>query len=348
MGDGEARVGVLLMNLGTPDSPRTSDVRRYLREFLSDPRVLDLNPVARALLLYGVILPFRPRRSAAAYRQIWSEQGSPLRVHGQALAEGVAKDLGDRFRVELAMRYRQPSIEQAIERLTASIVERIVVMPLFPHYAGASTGSALERVYRTAGSHWNVEALGVVAPFYQRPEFIAALATVARPTLEELGPDYVLMSYHGLPKRQVRRSDPGGRHCFASETCCDAIGAANRSCYRAQCSATSRALAASLDLPEGSWSMAFQSRLPDSPWIEPHTDRVLPALAQRGVRRLAVICPSFAADCLETLEEIGIRAQRQWAELGGEAFRLVPCLNAHPAWVSTVSGWVRDCAGVDR
>jgi len=345
MASGEARVGVLLVNLGTPDSPRTGDVRRYLREFLSDPRVLDTHRLLRGAILHGAILPFRPRRSAAAYAQIWTEQGSPLLVQSRALVEGLQKALGDRFRVELGMRYGAPSLGAALERLVGTGVERSVVVPLYPQYAGSSTGSSLERIYVLAGRHWNVPAISVVPPFYDEPAFIAALATVARPVLDGFRPDHVLFSYHGLPERQVQRSDPTGRHCLATEECCAAIVAANRSCYRAQCFATTRALSAVLELPAESYGNAFQSRLVGTPWIRPFTDRVLPELAGRGVRRLAVLCPSFVADCLETLEEIGIRARAQWAGLGGEALELVPCLNAHPAWLAALTGLVRAAAG---
>ncbi len=345
MADGEARVGVLLVNLGTPDSPRTGDVRRYLREFLSDPRVLDTHRLLRGALLYGTILPFRPRRAAAAYAQIWTEQGSPLLVHSRALAEGLQKTLGDGFRVELGMRYGAPSLDGALQRLAASGVERSVVVPLYPQYAGSSTGSSLERIYALAGRHWNVPALAVVPPFYDQRAFIAALAAVTRPALERFRPDHVLFSYHGLPERQVRRSDPSGRHCLATDECCAAIATANQSCYRAQCFATTRALAASLELPAARYGSAFQSRLAGTPWIRPFTDQLLPELAGRGVRRLAVLCPSFVADCLETLEEIGIRARAQWAELGGEALELVPCLNAHSAWLAALAGLVRARAG---
>ena len=337
----ETRTGVLLVNLGTPSTPSIGDVRRYLHEFLSDPRVIDANPLARALLLYGVVLPFRPRRSAAAYAKIWTAQGSPLRVHGRALAEAVQKELGDEFGVGLAMRYGEPSIASALEGLARSGAERLVVLPLFPQYASSSTGSALQRVYEQAGRHWSVAALRVIEPFYDEPGFVAALRERTQPELDAFAPDHVLMSYHGLPERQIRKSDSVGTHCLRGESCCDAIGLANRNCYRAQCFATSRALAGALKLDGPRWSVSFQSRLGRTPWIRPFTDEVLPELAARGVRRLAVVCPSFVADCLETLEEIGLRAAEQWRACGGEALRLVPCLNAHPRWVEAVASWVR-------
>jgi ferrochelatase len=339
------RTGALLVNLGTTASPRVPDVRRYLREFLSDPRVIDLPAPARRLLLELVILPFRPRRSARAYAQIWTPEGSPLIVHGRALRDGVAKTLGDAWVVELGMRYGEPSIRAALERLLRADLARIVVLPLFPQYSSAATGSALARVFDVLGSCVNVPVVETRGAFFDAPGFVDACAAVTAPQLEGFRPDFVLFSYHGLPERQIRRSDRSGGHCLARGDCCDAVGAANRDCYRAQCFATTRAVAAALGLGAQVHASAFQSRMGRTPWIHPHTDRGLPELAERGVRRLAVICPSFVADCLETLEEIGIRAREQWLALGGEELLLVPSLNAEPVWVEAVAALLR--AGAD-
>ncbi|RIK92977.1 MAG: ferrochelatase, partial [Proteobacteria bacterium] len=336
-----AKRGVLLVNLGSPDAPTPRAVRRYLREFLGDPRVLDIPAVPRWLLLEGAILPFRPRRSAEAYDKVWTSEGSPLLVHGRALRDALRKELGDDWVVELAMRYGVPSIDAALDRLAAADCERITVVPLFPQYASASTGSALDAVYAAAAERHNVPPLTVLPSFYDEPGFIRAVAAVARELPEDRWPDHLLISFHGLPERQVRKSDPTGEHCFASPHCCDAIGSANRFCYRAQCAATARAVAKALGLGPEHWTLSFQSRLGRTPWIQPYTDEVLPELYQRGVRRLAVVCPSFVADCLETLEEIGLRAHEQWKELGGEDLVLVPCVNAHPVWVEALAGWIR-------
>lgn len=333
-------LGVLLVNLGSPEAPTPRAVRRYLREFLGDPRVLDLPSLPRTLLLEGVILPTRPRRSAAAYAKVWTPEGSPLLVHGRALRDALAKRLGAGFVVELAMRYGVPAIGPALDRLAAADCRRVLLVPLFPQYSAAATGSALEAVYRAAGARWNVPPVDVLDAYYDDPGFIGALAAVARELPEERRPDHLLLSYHGLPERQIRKSDATGAHCFASSDCCAAIGRANRFCYRAQCVATSRALARALGIRDEDWTIAFQSRLGRTPWIRPYTDEVLPFLRERGVQRLAVMCPSFVADCLETIEEIGLRAREQWLELGGEDLVLIPCLNAHPAWVETVAGWV--------
>lgn len=335
MSETAQRTGVLLINLGTPDSPEIPDVRRYLREFLWDPRVVDINPVGRWLLLNLFILPFRPKRSSEAYQKIWTEAGSPLLVYSQQLTELVQQALGERYLVKLAMRYQNPSIESAYGELMEGDVEKIVVVPLFPQYSGAATGSALDKVYDVASSTWNMPPLQAVGPFYDDPGFIRAFAEVARPVLEEFRPDHVLFSYHGLPERQIQRSDPTGKHCFSSEHCCDQIGPANRYCYRAQCYATTRALVAALEL-KTDHGVSFQSRLGRTPWIRPYTDMVLPELAAAGKKRLAVLSPAFVADCLETLEELAIRAKEQWKSLGGEDLILVPSLNAHPAWVEAV------------
>ncbi len=217
------RTGILLVNLGTPDAPRTAEVRRYLREFLSDPRVLDLPALGRAALLNLVILPFRPARSAEAYAKIWTEAGSPLLVHSRAFAEGVRERLGAGVPVELAMRYGRPSIRGALARLREQEVDRVIVFPLYPQYASATTGSTLEKVYREAALFWNVPDLHTVPAFYDHPGFVEAFARVGRPVLEEFRPDFVLMSYHGLPERQVRRGDDSGAHCLADDACCDAV-----------------------------------------------------------------------------------------------------------------------------
>ncbi len=333
--------GVLLINLGTPEAPRSGPVRKYLREFLSDPRVLDINPVGRKLLLEGVILPLRPQKSAAAYRKIWTERGSPLLVESLALVEKVREALGAEVPVELGMRYGNPSIASALGRLSAARTSRLVVAPLYPQYSSAATGSSLEEVYRITGAFEVVPNLSVLPPFYADPGFLDAFARQGEPVLARDRPDHVLFSFHGLPERQVKRSDPTAAHCLRSASCCDRMVDANRDCYRAQCFATARALAHRLGLAQGRFTVCFQSRLGRTPWIRPYTDQVIPELAARGMRRLAVICPAFVADCLETLEEIGLRARDQFLSLGGESLSLVPSLNASPAWVSALTALVR-------
>ena len=338
----DERQGLLLVNLGTPDAPETPDVRRYLREFLFDPRVLDIPAPLRWALLELLILPTRPARSAEAYRKVWTDQGSPLLFHGQALAAQVAEALGPAWAVELGMRYGNPSLTSALAKLAAAGARSITLLPLYPQYASSSTGSTLERVHQLAGAAWNVPALQVVGPFFDHPGFLEAWVEVARPVLAEARADHLLFSFHGLPERQVLKSDVSGQHCLQSATCCDVTVAENRWCYRAQCFTTARQLASRLGLRPEDTTVAFQSRLGRTPWLKPYTDLLLPELVQKGVRRLAVMCPAFVADCLETLEEIGIRAQSDFLRAGGESLTLVPSLNAHPAWVRAVVQMVRE------
>lgn len=340
-----APVGVLLLNVGTPESPETGPVRAYLREFLGDPRVIDIPALPRWLLLNLVILPTRPRQSAEAYRKVWMEEGSPLLVHTIRLAKKLAARLGDGWAVEPAMRYGRPSIAEGLERLRARGVERIVVAPLFPQYASSSTGTAVEEVFRQLGRQWNVPAVSVLEPFYGDDGFIEAFAARARESLADARAEHVLFSFHGLPERQVHKGDPSGSHCLRSEGCCAVETPANRFCYRAQCYRTAALIAGKLGLEEGAWSVSFQSRLGRTPWIQPYTDAVLPALLEKGVRRVAVICPAFVSDCLETLEEIGMRAKEDFLAAGGESLELVPSLNDSPAWVEALAALVERACG---
>ncbi|HSP79355.1 MAG TPA: ferrochelatase [Myxococcaceae bacterium] len=337
--------GLLLVNLGTPDAPETGPVRRYLREFLSDPRVVDLNPVGRWLLLNLIILPFRPKRSAHAYQSIWTPEGSPLLVHSKALAAAVAERLAGRYEVELAMRYGNPSLPDAVARLKAKGVRDFTVLPLYPQEAASTSGSTLARLYELLAGPWDVANVRAVPAFHGHPAFLEAFAEVARPVIAEARADHVLFSFHGVPERHIRKSDASGRHCLASEGCCEALTDANRHCYRAQCFATARGIAGKLGLEPDGWSISFQSRLGREPWVQPYTDVVLPELAARGVKRLAVLCPAFVADCLETLEEVAMRGAEQFIASGGESLTLVPSLNAHPAWVDTVVRLVLESEG---
>lgn len=336
------RWGVLLLNLGTPDSPHAKDVRPYLREFLTDPRVLDINPVLRTALVYGAILPTRPKESGEAYEKIWTERGSPLRFHTADLVEQVATRLaaetGAAVPVEFAMRYGKPGIGPTLQAMQAAGIDRILVIPLFPQYSSAANGSAIQKVFEEAGKLWNVPSLHFVEEFYAHPAFVDAFVQIGKRTLEEFQPDHVLMSYHGLPERHMRKSDTtGGAWCLQDAGCCDRLNASNRFCYRAQCYATSRGLASGLGLAPDGYSVAFQSRLGRDPWIRPYTDERVVELAKSGVRRLAVMCPAFVADCLETIEEIGMRAKEDFVEAGGEDLVLVPSLNAEPVWADAVT-----------
>jgi ferrochelatase len=338
-------IGFLLLNLGTPDAPTPAAVRRYLREFLSDPRVIDIHPVARKLLLELVILPLRPRKSAAAYAKVWGADGSPLLTLSRELTDKVRAALGPDHLVELGMRYGSPSIPEALERLRRAGATRLVVAPLYPQYSSSATGSSIEAVFAELARHHVVTPVTVLPAFYEDPGFLGAFAAVSAPVLARENPDHVLFSFHGLPERHVKASDHSGRHCLQSAGCCDAIGPANRDCYRAQCHATARGLASRLGLAPGSWSICFQSRLGRTPWIKPYTDVVLDELAKAGKKRLCVLCPAFVADCLETLEEIGMRAREQFVTAGGDSLTLVPSLNASPAWVDALVALLRRAGG---
>ena len=282
--------GVLLINLGTPEEPTTKAVRVYLREFLSDPCVIDIHPVARWLLLNAIILPFRPKKSAEAYQQIWTPQGSPLRIHSEALTEALQVRLGENYTVRLAMRYGQPTIADELNHLMAAGESQIVVVPLYPQYATSSPGTAHNAVYEAAIGRAVVPALNVVPDYYDNPQFLDTVSSMVQADKDAFKADHVLFSYHGLPERHVRQCDPSGSHCLTSDTCCDTIQVANRSCYRAQCFATTRGLVERLDLSPTEWTIGFQSRLGRTPWIKPYTDENLPAQVARGVRRQDVSC----------------------------------------------------------
>ncbi len=324
-GQGERR-GILVVNLGTPDAPETAAVRRYLRQFLMDARVVDIPTPARWMLVNLVIAPFRASKSAHAYRAIWTRDGSPLRVHSQALADALQERLGER--VALAMRYGAPSIAEGIARLGE--VDRIVVVPLYPQYASPTTGSVLEEVYRVlAGRVW-VPPVDVLPPFFNDPGFLDVQARLAADAAA--GADHVLFSYHGLPVRQVKAASPT---CQLG-ACCEAPSVPPW-CYRAQCLATTRGLVERLGLRPGQFTTSFQSRLGQAEWLGPATDVVVAELAGMGTKRLAVVCPSFVSDCLETLEEIGIRAKESFRAAGGEELRLVPCVNAETDWADALA-----------
>ena len=337
--------GLLLVNLGTPAAPRTADVRAYLREFLSDPSVLDMPAPLRWLLLNGVILPFRSPRSAEAYAKVWTNRGSPLLVHGRDLAEKVQRRLAGRAVVELAMRYGEPSIAAALEGFHRRGVSRIVVFPLYPQLSSAATGSSIAAVRSVAARVDRGIDLAFVPAFFDDPRYIACFVANASPVIAEARPEVVFFSFHGLPERQIRKSDPSGRHCLSAADCCyDPPSEVLAACYRAQCFATARLLATRLGIPETARIVSFQSRLGRTPWIRPFTDIEVREAARRGVKRAVIVVPSFVADCLETLEEIGIRAVADWWANGGKILRLVPAPNADDAWADAVVAIAADAS----
>ncbi|HEX4045237.1 MAG TPA: ferrochelatase [Gammaproteobacteria bacterium] len=324
-----SKTGILLLNIGTPAHPDTLSVFRYLKQFLSDPRVIDLPALWRWLLVHGLILPLRSRRSARAYQQIWTQAGSPLLINSQRLQAALAAQLGNAYQVEIGMRYGKPDIHTALKKLADC--SQIKILPLFPQYSSAATGSALAE----ANLPQAVEQLY----FYQHPGFIAAYLAVIKVQLANKSVDKLIFSYHGLPERHLIHNQFGEGECHAvcdKQQDCPSMSAANQWCYRAQCYATSHLLAAGLQLKPAQYTVAFQSRLGRTPWIKPYTDLLLPVLLQQGVKNIAVVCPSFVADCLETLEEVNIRLRASWRQLGGGEFYFIPCLNDHPAWVEAL------------
>lgn len=321
--------GILLINLGTPDDNTPASVYRYLKHFLNDPRVIDLPKLVRSVLINGLIIPKRYKKSAAAYQAIWTEQGSPLLLNSLALTKALSLTLGNDFHVELGMRYGKPSIASALDKL--SHCDKIAIIPLFPQYASAANGSAIEECLRILGSQWNVPDIHIQKDFYQNPDFIAAYADVIQKSLNTKPVDQILFSYHGLPERHITKSA-----CTApcdKTNACPSMNTNNTYCYRAQCYETTRLIAEKLQLQPTQYQVSFQSRLGRTPWIKPYTDLVLPDLYQQNHRNIAVVCPSFVSDCLETLEEIDIRAREQWKQLGGNEFTFIPCINDHPRWV---------------
>jgi ferrochelatase len=336
----DERVGIILINTGTTDAPKPAETRVYLREFLSDPRVLDIPAWKRWLVLNLFILPFRPKRSAEAFARVWTEDGSPLLHLTTLQLEGLRERL-PHAEIEIGMRYGNPSIPSAMRKLIDKQVTRIIAAPLFPQYSSAANGSALQRVFELANEEWNVPNVSALPPFYDDEAFLDAWVQVARPKLDGMKPDHVLFSYHGLPERHVIKSDVTGDHCLRKPDCCESICHANRHCYGAQCTATTQMLAERLGLEKGGYTQSYQSRLGRDPWLKPATDEVLPQLAKDGVKRLAVLCPAFVTDCLETLEEIGMEGRDEFLEAGGEAYELIPCLNDHPAWLDALAALIK-------
>lgn len=326
------KTSILLINLGTPDGCDAASVRRYLKEFLNDPRVIDLPALVRFVLTNFIILPFRYKKSAQAYQKIWRQEGSPLLHYSEKMRDELALALGDAFQVEIGMRYGKPSIASALKKFAS--MESLIVLPLFPQYASASTGSALAQLLSLLAKEWNIPQVKIIHHFYNHPTFISAVSMLIKQHLAAQPVDKIIFSYHGLPSRHIHKSlcQVG---CSDQEAC-PLMSVNNAYCYRAQCYATTRLVAAQLQLKEDQYAVSFQSRLGRTPWIKPYTDELLLALRKQGIKNIAIVCPSFVADCLETLEEINIRARGQWLSLGGENFIFIPCVNYSPEWIQAL------------
>lgn len=333
------KTGVLLVNLGTPDAPTKSAVYRYLKQFLLDPRVIDYSWLGRNLLVRGIILPFRTGSSTKLYQQLWTENGSPLKYYSENLASGVQKTLGDDYVVELAMRYQNPSIESAIEKLYQQKVAEIIVFPLFPQYASATTGSVHEEVKRILSKKQVIPTVNYINSYYDHEPMIDIFVKNAQEfPIEDY--DHILFSYHGLPQRQLEKADISN-HCLKNKDCCQNISIKNQFCYSAQCYATTKALVNKLNLKEGSYSTCFQSRLGKEIWIQPYTSDVIEERAKKGDKKILVFCPAFVADCLETTIEISDEYAEEFEEFGGEQLDLVESLNDKPAWILAVSELIK-------
>lgn len=337
------RTGVLLINIGTPDAPTPEAVGRYLREFLMDEYVLDMPFIKRWLLVNLIIVPRRKHHSAEHYQKIQTDEGSPLLAHTRNFAKGLALELSPEYDVEIGMRYGNPSISTALQNLKSARVERIVVLPLYPQYTQSSFETALVETRRQAKNLGLSDSLKFVEPFYVDPGFIEASARMVSEHLNPNSTDHVLFSYHSVPVRHIKQVDAND-YCHVDESCCAAVGAANKNCYRAQCHATSRALAAAIGLSPDEFTTCFQSQFGKDKWIGPSFEDLVEQLPARGVKNLAVACPSFVADCLETVEEIGIRGREEFQEAGGDDLTVIPCLNSDPLWIKAAAKLIRATA----
>jgi ferrochelatase len=332
-----SKKGILLINLGTPDSPSAADVRKYLREFLMDARVIDINPLARTLLVKGIIAPTRGPKSAKLYQQIWDDKtGSPLLHYSKLQQQLVQQKLGDEYMVELAMRYQSPSIESALQRLKDALVKDIRVIPLFPQYASASTGSVYEKVLGLIGKWPTPPNISFINSFHDNEGMIATFADNASKYKPETY-DHILFSFHGLPQRQLIKSDHTHNYCLKSADCCQTLNDTNKFCYSAQSHHTAKLIAEKLNIPRDKYTICFQSRLGNDPWVQPYTSEIVAKLAKEGKKRLLVFCPAFVADCLETVYEVTREYGDEFKALGGEHVQLVECLNDSPIWIEALA-----------
>jgi ferrochelatase len=332
--------GVLLVNLGSPESPDAKDVKPYLDEFLMDRFVIDVPFLLRALLVRGIILRKRPERSAAAYKKIWWEEGSPLIVLSKRMFEKVKKQAT--VPVSLAMRYGKPSILSGLQELHNQGVTEVMLFPLYPQHAMASTVTIEVLAEELRTKHFPQMKFTKVPAFYNKPDYIKNLADSIKKHLDTFEYDHLLFSYHGIPERHIRKTDVTKSHCQINGTCCVTPSPAHRFCYRHQCYETTRQVVELLNIPPDKYSQTFQSRLAGDKWLEPYTDIEINKMPQKGIRNLAVVTPAFVADCLETLEEIAMEANHQFKEHGGENFLAIACLNDGDDWCATVAKWIND------
>jgi ferrochelatase len=338
-----SKKGVLLINIGTPDYCDKKSVYRYLSEFLNDPRVIDLPAIIRWPLINLCIVPLRYKKTTEAYQKIMTGRESPLLTYSNEFKSALAQTLGVKYQVELAMRYGQPNIQSTLKKF--SNVDELIVLPLFPQYSSAATGSAIEETMKHLAKQWNIPTLHIINHFYNEHHYINAYSEIIHDHIAHKNIDLLLFSYHGLPERHITKS--ACKAICDKQTACPTPTDNNLFCYRAQCYETSRLIAKALSLSNSQYEVSFQSRLGKTPWIKPYTDLLLPRLIQKGIKNIALAFPSFVADCLETLEEANIRLRAQWQQLGGHEFVFIPCLNNHPTWIKAAATIIQNSHGND-
>jgi protoporphyrin/coproporphyrin ferrochelatase len=334
--------GVLLVNLGSPDSPTPKDVKKYLGEFLMDERVIDVPLWARTLLVKGIILNTRPKQSAKAYKKIWWEEGSPLIVLSERLENKLKKEV--ELPIALAMRYGSMTIKEGLQKLVDQGVDEVLIVPLYPQYAMATTETILVLAKELRDAHFPQLTLSDLPPFYNNPEYIKVLSNTIKASLKGKTYEHLLFSYHGIPERHIRKSDITKSHCKLDKSCCVTPSEAHTYCYKHQCLEVTRLVGQKLGLEDNVYSTSFQSRLGFDPWLQPYTDRTIERLGKEGTKSMAIATPAFVSDCLETLEEIAMEGEEIFHEVGGKEFTTIPCLNDDPAWVSLLAKWVTEWA----
>jgi ferrochelatase len=341
-----ARTGIVLMNLGSPDSTEVRDVKRYLNEFLMDGKVIDYPYLFRKVLVSGIIVPSRAPKSAEAYKTIWTKEGSPLIVFTKQLQAALQQQVAEP--VEIAMRYGNPSPGMAFDNLLQRepALEEVIAVPLYPHYAMASYETAVEYAKECYHQKKYPFKLTFIKPFYNEENYLRAMVENIAPFLQREY-DHILFSYHGVPGRHIRKSDVTRSHCLQAANCCEVDSKAHAHCYRHQCFETTRLVTEALQIPTSKFSISFQSRLGKG-WLQPFTDMRLEEMPKEGIKKLLVICPAFVSDCLETLEEIAMRGKETFLDAGGEEYAMIPCLNVHPLWVNTLRGWIKEYTEGDR
>jgi protoporphyrin/coproporphyrin ferrochelatase len=332
---------ILLANLGSPDSTEVKDVKTYLNEFLMDEKVIDIPYCIRSFLVKGIIVPFRAPKSAAKYKTIWTDNGSPLIHTTKLLTEAVEKASG--LPTYMCMRYANPTPQSVLAQMTKDHpdLKEVVMLPLYPHYAMSSYETAVEHVQKAHQDGHYSFALKVVEPYYKHNDYIDVLSETIQPFIEKPY-DHILFSYHGIPERHVKKTDPTKKHCLTCSDCCNVPSETHKYCYRHQVIETTKAVAKALNIPESKHSFSFQSRLGTDSWLKPYSAKLFKEMPNQGIKNLIVVCPAFVSDCLETLEEICVEGKEDFEKAGGEHLSVIPCLNVHPKWVQTAVNLVNE------